>query len=394
MGMRRITSVWSSFGEAMAPRQKPMDLHKKYGLRRVINAYDKATSLGGSRVAPEIVEVVAAALPHNFELVGMQEAAGGAIAEATGADWGGVTACAAAAITLGVAASMTGADAAKVAQLPDTDGMADRVIIQKGHCISFGAPVTQMIRLAGATVVEVGQANGCSPWAVRHELERGNVAAVFAVESYHTAAYAGVLLPELAELAHEYGAPLIVDAATQELRIRDVLDTGADLVGCSAHKYFQSTTAGVMAGRRDLVEAALLQNQGIGRGMKPGKEAILGVVAAMELYSNTDLEQWASAERQKLEDIMAQLGDVPGLRLSLSPDPNGCPIDRIEAEIDTAATGLTSQAVHRALLEGDPVVYIRIHNRDPKRFVINATEMRREDVEVLCDRIRRVFGGS
>lgn len=140
-----------------------MDLYERYGLRRVINAYDKATSLCAAIVLPEVVEVVAECLPHCYELAAVQEAAGRAIAKATAAEWGCVTACAAAGITLGVAAAMTGPDPAKAAQLPDTTGLPRRVVIQKGHCINFGASVTQMIRLSGAEVVEVGDANTCSP---------------------------------------------------------------------------------------------------------------------------------------------------------------------------------------------------------------------------------------
>ena len=369
-----------------------MDLHERYGLRRVVNAYDKATSLGSALVHPDIAEVVMACLDHPFELGGMQDVAGRMIARALGSEYGGVTACAAAGITLGVAAAMTGKDAARIAQLPDTTGMSDRIVLQQGHAINFGAPVAQMIRLAGATVVEVGDVSSASHAMVRRELDRGNVAAIVAVESYHTAGYAGVPLPQLADIAHEYDIPLIVDAATQELRIPEIVASGADLVVCSAHKYFQATTAGVMAGRRTLIEAALLQNQGIGRGMKPGKEAIFGVIAAMELYMERDLEEWTAGEQRKLDIILQRLGDVRGLSLSLSPDPNGCPFNRIEAEIDTETTGYTAETVQRVLAGGDPAVWIRVYNRDSGRFFINATEMSDEDIEILCARIRELLG--
>ena len=66
----------------------------------------------------------------------------------------------------------------RIAQLPDTAGMPNRVVIQKGHCISFGAPVTQMIRLSGAEVVEVGTANGCRPWHIEDALAKGHIAAI------------------------------------------------------------------------------------------------------------------------------------------------------------------------------------------------------------------------
>ena len=78
----------------------------------------------------------------------------------------GVTACVAAAITLGAAAAMTSRDKVRVAQLPDTRGMPNRVVIQAGHCISFGVPVAQMIRLSGAEIVEVGDRRAAIEHAV------------------------------------------------------------------------------------------------------------------------------------------------------------------------------------------------------------------------------------
>lgn len=366
-----------------------MNLYSELGLRRVINAYDKATSLGGARVQPEIAEVVAAALPNVFELGAMQDAAGRAVAEATGAEWGCVVSCAAAGITLGVAACMTGKDPARVAQLPDTEGMVERVIIQKGHCVSFGAPVPQMIRLSGATLVEVGLANGCKAWHVEHELAKSGVAAVFAVESYHTADYRGVKLPELAEIAHAAGVPLVVDCATQELRLRELVATSADLITCSAQKYLGSVTAGVIAGRRDLVEAVRLQHGGIGRGMKSSKAGILGVVAAFRAPMWTDREAWVRRERAKIARIVERLGQLDGLDATISPDPNGCPLDRARLRIDPEATGHTAVSLRQTLITGDPAIYTRIYDPDEGCVYLNATEMTDDEVDVVCERIEQ-----
>ena len=108
----------------------------------------------------------------------LQAAAGRIIAEATGAESGCVTACTAAGITLSVAATMTGTSLPKVLQLPDTNGMKKRVLIQKGHCVNYGNPIEQGIRLAGAEVTEVGTVNRCLPAQLRHELEKGGVTAI------------------------------------------------------------------------------------------------------------------------------------------------------------------------------------------------------------------------
>jgi len=368
-----------------------MDLYKKHGLRRVVNGYDKATHLAGARVLPDIAAVVSESLGACFILDELQAAAGRVISEATGAESGCVTACAAAAITLGVAAAMTGRDKTRVAQLPDTRGMPNRVVIQAGHCISFGVPVAQMIRLSGAELLEAGTAEACRTGDVETKLAEGNVAAIFAVESYHTCRYEGVNLAELAETAHRAEVPLLLDAATQELRLRELVATGADLVSCSAHKYLGSTTAGVVAGRKDLVEAVLVQHRGIGRGMKVGKEGIVGVLAAFESPMWRETEKWTAEEARKVQRVVDLLAGIPGTEAKADPDPNGCPFLRVRLTLDPDKAKHTPDSLKEALAEGDPSVVVRTYPFDRHSVYINTTEMTDEELGVLCNKIRAVM---
>lgn len=367
-----------------------MDLYKKYKLRHVINAYDKGTHLGGARVAPEVAKAVAAALQDCYHMDDINAAAGHALAKATGAEWGCVTACAAAGITLGAAAAMTGSDLGKIAQLPDTAGMPNRIILQKGHAVNFGAPATQMLKLSGAEVVEVGNANGCRPWHIEHALAQGNVAAVFAVESYHTARYSGLQLNELAELAHQANVPVIVDASTQELRLRELVRMGLDLIVCSAHKYFSAPTAGVVVGRKGPVEALLMQNAGIGRSMKVGKEGILGLLAAMAHKPWADIDEWAASEDKKIRRLAELLKEIPDTETELSPDPNGCPIKRVRIEPSDSKKA-TAKELRDILLAHDPSIVVRVYGYDPNAIYINVTEMNEEEIEEAGPIIRSVI---
>ena len=78
----------------------------------------------------------------NLEIDTLQAAASRVIANRTGAEAGCVTACCAAGIAITVAASMTGANLARVLQLPDTEGMKDEVILQLGHNVNFGGEIS------------------------------------------------------------------------------------------------------------------------------------------------------------------------------------------------------------------------------------------------------------
>lgn len=371
-----------------------MDLYEKYQLRRVINACGKMTHLSGAIVLPEIRKAAAEAMGRFFVLDELQAAAGRVIADATGAESGCVTACTAAGISLSVAACMTGTDLGKVLQLPDSSGMPNRVIIQKGHCVNYGAPITQAIRLAGATPVEVGTINGCLPELIRHELDKGSVAAMLTVESHHTVAAGWVKLPELVGLAHEYSVPVIVDGAAQDQRLKELIGYGADLVITSAHKYLSSTTGGIVAGRKNLVDAVYLQNRGIGRGMKAGKEAIVGAIAGLEYRNRQDMSAWTAEQDRKVQLILDRLAEFPGLALSVDSDPNGCPFSRARLTPDPQVTSHTAASLSAALAEGDPTVVARAHHADEGYIHLDAIEMTDEEIAFACDKVRAILASS
>ena len=369
-----------------------MDLHAKYGLRRVINACGKMTHLSGAIVLPPIAEAASESLKHFFVLDELQAKAGEIIAKASGAESGCVTACTSAGITLGCAAAMTGKDLAKVWQLPNTNGMPNRVLIQKGHCVDYGHPITQAIRLSGAEAVEVGTVNRCTEEELRHELSQGEVAAIVHVESHHTVRYGWIKLPQVVAFAREFEVPVIVDGAAQDQRLRELISDGADLVLTSAHKFLCSTTGGIVAGKKELVDAVYLQNRGIGRPMKAGKEAIIGAMAALEYRGSQDMNAWTAEQDRKVELILKLLADIPGLALGIDPDPNGCPFSRARLMPNPEICGHSAASLTEALAEGDPTVVARAHRVDEGYFYLDAIEMTDEEIKYACDMVRSVLG--
>jgi L-seryl-tRNA(Ser) seleniumtransferase len=366
-----------------------LDVFEKYNLRRVINACGKMTHLSGAIVLPEIAAAAAEAMSHFFVLDELQAAAGRVIADSTGAEGGCVTACTSAGITLSVAATMTGNDLARVLQLPDTDGMKHRVLIQKGHCVNYGQPITQAIRLAGADVTEVGTINRCPPEQLRHELQKGDVAAIVHVESHHTVRYGWLALGELTTLAHQYKVPVIVDGAAQDQRLRELVADGADVVITSAHKYLCSTTGGIVAGRQELIDAVYLQNRGIGRPMKAGKEAIVGAIAALEYRANQDVPAWTTEQDRKVTKILHALQDLASLTLTVDPDPNGCPFSRVRIT-PSCPEQLSAEQLRDGLADGDPTIVVRAHHIDEGYINIDAIEMTDNEIDLTCERIREI----
>jgi L-seryl-tRNA(Ser) seleniumtransferase len=280
---------------------------------------------------------------------------------------------------------MTGADLSRIARLPDTEGMRSGVVIQRGHLIDYGAPIEQGIRLAGARVVAVEKATDLA--AAMDD----TVAAALYVVSHHCQQRGQISLADFVHACAERKVPLIVDAAA-EYDLTGFLAAGADLVIYSAHKFLGGLTAGIVAGRKQLVRAAYLQNRGIGRGMKVGKEGILGAVAALEAWSRRDRAAVRREEEQRVASWRERLQDTPGLRIELSPDLTGNPITRLRIHIDPAA-GITAWELADALAEGDRPVMVRDDEIEHGYFELDPCNLCAGETEEVGERILTALEG-
>ncbi|MFN8488608.1 MAG: hypothetical protein U0350_13490 [Caldilineaceae bacterium] len=366
------------------------DLYEELHLRRVINASGTLTAYGQSAALPAVIDAVTAALPQFFEMDVLHARACEVIARVLGAEAGFVTSCAAAGLTLGIAACMTGTDPAKIAQLPDATGMKDEVIIQMGHCVDYGAPVTQGIRLAGAKVKIVGTLNSTPRHLFAASITPQTVAAMYVI-SHHTVQYGYIPLPQFVETAHAHGVPVIVDAAAEENQLPAILATGANLVVCSGHKHFRAPTSGIMAGRLDLIRAAYAQNRGIGRGMKIGKEGILGLIVALQAWEKSDPTRVQATEKARVRRVVERLQNLPGLQVSeVWPSPDPYPIMRAKVTVDPAAAGFNAMALSVLLAQGDPSIRTRSHHVEEGYFLLDPFNLSEADIEYICDRIQEI----
>ena len=317
------------------PSNRP-DIRPQLGLRSIINVSGTMTSLGASIVVPEAVQMAEGILSEFVEINELHRRASSTIAQATGAEAGCITASCSAGITIAVAGCMTGADLARIEQLPDATGMKDEVLIQAGHMVYYGAPIEQALRLTGAKVLPVGQSTFARPYHLAGKISEQTAAAVYVI-SHHAVQYGQIDLAEFCAICRERGVPVIIDAAS-EYDLRGFLAKGADIVCYSAHKFLGGPTAGIVAGRKDLVRAAFLQNNGIGRGMKVGKESIAGTIAALEAWGKRDHKAVRAREMGYLKLWMERLAKVPGLKPTIVPDPTDNPLDRLKLEVNAAVS--------------------------------------------------------
>jgi L-seryl-tRNA(Ser) seleniumtransferase len=279
---------------------------------------------------------------------------------------------------------MTGSNLYAVEQLPDTTGLRNEVIIMAGHMVSYGAPVEQAIRLAGAKVVTVGQATRALAYQLAGAITERTAAAVYVV-SHHTVQFGLLALNEFAAICHSRGVPVIVDAAS-EYDLTGFLKDGGDLVLYSSHKFLGGPTGGIVAGRKELVRAAYMQNNGIGRGMKVGKESIVGAIAALQAWETRDHQGIRERESRALNLWQSTLSQRPGVRADIVADTTGNPLDRLKVSIDPQIARITAWDLADALARGDIPVIVRDHEVEHGFFYLDPCNLHPSQEETVLKR--------
>lgn len=361
-----------------------MSIHDRYRLSVVINARGTYTPLGVSRSSNGVAAAVAQALPKFFKMDELGNRASEAIAQVTGAEAGTVVHCTAAGITLAIAAAMTGGDPSRTAALPDTTGMSNRVVLPACQVINYGHSNVQGIRLAGAQMDLAGDENGCTIADLEESLNRPDVACLMLVSSQLTRGEP-IDLTAAVHAAHRHRVPAIIDGAAQFPQMKELLATGADLVLVSGQKYLGSPTAGLVAGSSPLVQAVRAQEKGIGRVMKPTKEAIIGVLAALDEWEDFDPVKWEADELSKVNSFVATISQIPQVTVEAVPDPSGLQISRVLLKLPDAKRVVTE------LEAGTPPIYVMTGGVVRGDLMLELTSLAADEVELVLARLRTIL---
>ncbi|TIW83719.1 MAG: aminotransferase class V-fold PLP-dependent enzyme, partial [Mesorhizobium sp.] len=304
-------------------------IRERLGLRPIINVSGTMTALGASIIVPEAISAMAEMASQWVEMDDLQRAASTIVARLTGGEAGFITACCASGITMAIAGAMTGTNLLAIERLPDDTGdLKAEVVIQLGHIVNYGAPIDQSVRVAGAKVVPAGTVSVTQDYHVREAINERTAAGLYVV-AHHTVQYGMLSLEEFSEICHAKGVPVIVDAAS-EYDLRGFLARGADVVIYSGHKFLSGPTSGIVTGRKDLIRAAYLQNRGVARAMKVGKESIAGTMAALEAWEKRDHAGIRRREEAALNLWKDALQGLPGIAAIIIPDPTANPLDRLQ----------------------------------------------------------------
>jgi L-seryl-tRNA(Ser) seleniumtransferase len=387
-----------------------MDFATELGLRPIVNAVGPATRLGGLPLSDGVLRAMQAAGERNVRMDELQEAAGARLAELLGVPAVYVTSGASAGLTLATAVCDAGDDLEQADALPQILGPRRRVLVQRGH----RDPYDHALTAAGVALTEIGYAGSTRADELARELD-GTVAAVLWRPEPPRDLLA---LDTVAGLAKEAGVPVIVDAALDVppvSRLQDLFAAGADLVVASGGKGFRGPhTSGLLCGRPELIRAVAVHHldmdvreqtwaasevtgvtprygrHGIGRGMKVGREQVAGLLAAVAEHV-ADPQRYEAGYDTELAAIEAGLAVDP--RLVVRRVRN----DRLwapELHVDVSGTGMSADAIVRALEGGEP----RIHMGEDLAWrgvlVVNPMGLSKGEGPLIAARLRDICGGQ
>jgi L-seryl-tRNA(Ser) seleniumtransferase len=396
------------------------DIYAELGLSPLININGTLTVIGGSVMAPEVMELIRQGNRHCVSIDDLEVAAGKFIAKICKSPEGYtglVTGGAAAALTVGYAGMMTQDLNPRLRAIPDvSDFPRTEVIIQKSHRYPFD----HQIRQTGATLVEV---------ETREEMIAAINSKTVAIHFTNILSDQGQISgPETVAIAKAHNLYTFNDAAADvppKERLWEYPSLGFDMVAFSGGKDIRGPQAsGVLIGREDLMHYALLnmspQEDRIGRCCKVGKETIFGLLKAMEIFVNQDLDEITSeydARAQVITDVVAKFGVTP-LPRQYNPQALGNVTPYYSWHIDSSKLRITGPEVIQALAQTRPLAIGAVganaggmrgrdpspasekhgdqHGRmhDPSTFGFTVWQLKAGEDKIIADRLVEIFNSS
>jgi len=360
------------------------DYYDVLGIKSYINAGLPYSTLSGAQMWPEVIDAMNYGMTHRAKYKELHDAVGHRIASLIGCEAAMVPAGATSGIILGTAACMTGANPDLIKRIPDTRGMRNEVIIQKAHRYSYD----RAVRCTGATLVEVETAQ---------DLKRAVNDKTAMILFYYGQEDAGkISAKQCVALGKKLNIPVFMDGATTippASNLKKIMDLGCDLACFSGGKGLQGPfSAGLLLGRKDLIEAARLNsspNDGtLGRGMKVSKEELLGMLVAVEVMLKRDYDADVRLGKQWMNRVGDQLKDVSGVRTTVHVPKHQDQVPHLRVEWDESVISMKPKDLIMKLRKGNPSIEVVSFGQTGGYFEISAWMIQEHELDIVARRIR------
>lgn len=383
------------------------------GARPVINANATVTVLGGSLMPPPVVQAMVEAAAQFVDLPDLNRRVGERLAELTHNEAAYVTSGAAAAITLAVAACITTesqafpADATVVMFAGQRNGYDYSARFLGTRIVEIG-PSEHELRtaLSGEPALGAPGDPGAGPAGGVAGGTAGGAAGGAAYESgskpacvlwFAGAHYAAGALPieDVVRVARAAGVPVLVDAAAQIPPVaslwRFTRDAGADAVIVSGGKGLRGPQAsGLVLGRRWLIDRLRGHSSPlheIGRGMKVGKEELMGLLAAVEWTLQQDEGALLASYERIVDNWIVGLQDIPGVVVERGyPSEAGQPHSRAVLRLTR-----NRDEVVQELFDGDPRISVGTFGLPEDAIALNPQTLRPGEDKLVLDALLKLL---
>ena len=329
-------------------RDPLQNVYTRLGVKTVINCRGTWTYLSGSLEFPEVRQAQVEAAQHFVNMLELQRAVGRRLSELTGAESGIITSGSAGAMAAATAGCMAGTDDKHIWQLPDTTGLKHEVIMVGGRSAFDSA-----IRLTGAKLVLT-----YSPEELANAINE-NTAMIYTTDL-------GDKLQNELSIAKEHKIPMLLDDAAgippadnAKLYAR----MGIDLYCFSGGKGLCGPQcSGLLLGRKDLIEAALLncspREGAVCRPMKVGKEEVIGCLTALETWLKIDEKKLYAEWNGRVDRIRKLVETVPGVKTETYTPDDGIRYPTLKISWDQQGWRYTISDCVQELRAGNPVIEV------------------------------------
>ena len=267
--------------------------------------------------------------------------------------------------------------------------MKSEVIIQKSH----RNPFDHQLRNTGIKLVVI---------ETREELRQAvNDRTAMMHFSNFANAEGQIKVDEWVKLAKEFKIPCMNDAAADTPPVShlwDYANMGYDLITFSGGKAMRGPQcAGLLIGRKDLVANAFLNNSPhedtIGRSQKVGKEEIIGMVKALELYLKEDHEALWKEWQGQLDYISQQVKRIDGVSTSFFVPDIANHVPHMSITWDSSRISLTQKEVSKLLMESTPSIIMGGGEGRPG-LVMNSFMLQPGENKIVAEQLTRILRGG
>jgi len=333
-----------------SPPVKGIDYYQKLGVTPLINAAGTYTFLSASTMPDEVQAAIALASLRPVNLMELHEAAGKYLAERLKCEAALVTSGAAAGLTLGTAACVTMGNQDAILKIPsELGGLKDEVLVQKAHRYDYD----HAIRNCGVRFIEV---------ETMEEYEKAFSDKTIMTQFFNAGQGGRISREDWIRVAHQHGVPCFNDAAADVPPISNLWNytqMGFDLVTFSGGKGLRGPQCtGLLLGRKDLIEAAKLNNSPhsntVGRGMKVAKEEIVGLVAAVDWFLAQDDAAMQAEFTKRADRIASTVKALPTVETQTFVPEVANHVPHLLITYDQSRIKISAQEVVQKLRAGKP----------------------------------------